>query len=81
VVASSAHGSDGLSDISGPLLLPSIVAAGSMTSDDRYYSRARGTRVGVNNAHNSEGSSHINRLLLLSPTITTGSMTSQDRCY
>jgi hypothetical protein len=41
--ASSAHSSDGLSDISGSLLLLPIVAMSDMTSDDYCYCWPRGT--------------------------------------
>jgi hypothetical protein len=36
-VSTSPHNSDRLPDISGPLLLPHIVAMGYMTSDDHCY--------------------------------------------
>jgi hypothetical protein len=37
VVATSPHNSDGLSDISGSLLLASIVAMSALTSDAHCY--------------------------------------------
>jgi hypothetical protein len=57
--ATSAHSSDGSSDISGPFLLPPTVATGYMTSEDHCYYGAHGTRVGATSMHNSDGPSNI----------------------
>jgi hypothetical protein len=58
-VATSAHSSDMLSDISGPLLLPPTVATGDMTSGDRCYYCARGMRVVATGTHSNNGSYDI----------------------
>jgi hypothetical protein len=51
-IATSAHNSDGLSDISRSLLLPPIVATGDMTSENHCYYWARGTCTVVTGGHN-----------------------------
>jgi hypothetical protein len=52
--ATSAHISDGPSDISEPLLLPLTVAMGDITSYACCYYWARGTRMAATGAHNSD---------------------------
>jgi hypothetical protein len=80
-VAASAHSSDGLPDISGPLLLSPTIAMGDMASDDHCYCWARGTCVGAPSAHSSDGSSNTSGPLLLPPIVATCDMTLDDRCY
>jgi hypothetical protein len=53
--ATSAHISDGPSDISEPLLLPLTVAMGDITSYKCCYYWARGTCAAATGAHNSDG--------------------------
>jgi hypothetical protein len=53
-VATSAHSSDELSDISRLLLLAPIVGTGDMTLGDRCYYWAHGTRVVATGAHSSD---------------------------
>jgi hypothetical protein len=50
-----------------------------MTSDDRYYCGARGTRVISTSPHSNDGPSDINGPLLLPSTVATGYVTSDDR--
>jgi hypothetical protein len=52
--ATSTHSSDGLSNISGPLLLPPIVAMGNMTSHNHCYYWARGTHMIATSTHSSD---------------------------
>jgi hypothetical protein len=54
-VATSAHSSDELSDISRPLLLAPTVGTGDMTLGDRCYYWAHGTRAVATGAHSSDG--------------------------
>jgi hypothetical protein len=68
------------SDIKRPLLLPPIVATGSMTTDDRCYCGARGTRAVSTIPNSSDGPSDISGPLLLPSTVATGYMISDDRC-
>jgi hypothetical protein len=51
-VSTSPHYSDGLSDISEPLLLPPTV--GYMTSDDRGYCWTRGMRAVATSPHSND---------------------------
>jgi hypothetical protein len=81
VVATSAHSSDGPSDINVLLLLPTTIAMGYMTSDDRCYYGARGTHVVSTRHHNNDGPSDISGLLLLPPAVEMGYMTLDDHCY
>jgi hypothetical protein len=53
--ATSAHISDGPSDISGPLLLPPTVATDDMTSDDCCCYWAHDTHAVATGAHNNDG--------------------------
>jgi hypothetical protein len=80
-VADNAHTSDGLYDISGPLLLPPTIVTCSMTSDDHWYCGTHGTRISATSAHSSDGSFYISGLLLLPPTMVMGHLTSVGRCY
>jgi hypothetical protein len=80
-VVDSAHINGRPSDISGSLLLLSIIATDSMTSKDCCYCGARGTRVGATSAHSTDGSSDINGSLLLPPTIAIDRLTTVDHCY
>jgi hypothetical protein len=64
-VATGVHSSDGESDISGPLLLPPIIATCSITSEDRCYCEACVTRVVADSAHNSDEPYGTSGLLLL----------------
>jgi hypothetical protein len=78
-------------DISGLLLLPSAIVTGFMTSDDRCYCGARGTRVIADNAHSSNELYNISGSLLLFvtwhalscyyPTVVTGVLTTVVRRY
>jgi hypothetical protein len=54
-VSTSPRSSDGLSDISGAMLLPPIVVTGYMTSDDHCYYWARGTRAVGTSHHSNHG--------------------------
>jgi hypothetical protein len=63
------------------LLLAPTAVMGHMTSDDRCYCGARGTRTVATSGHNSDGLSDISGPLLLPPKVATGNMTSHDRCY
>jgi hypothetical protein len=54
-VAISAHSSDGLFEISEPLLLPQTIAIYDMTSDDRCYCWPRGTRAVAISTHSNDG--------------------------
>jgi hypothetical protein len=81
VGATSAHSSDGPSDISGLLLLPPTVATVYLTSDDCCYCEARGTHMVATNTHNSDRLSDISGPLLLQPTVATDYMASDDHCY
>jgi hypothetical protein len=65
VVAASTNNNDRQSDISVPLLLPSIIAMGSMTSVDHCYYGARGTHTVADSAYNSDESYNISESLLL----------------
>jgi hypothetical protein len=76
VIGASAHNSDGSSDISRSLLLPPIIAMGSIISEDRCYCGARGMRVGATSAHSSDRTSDISGPLLLQPIVVMGYMTS-----
>jgi hypothetical protein len=52
-----------------------------MTSDNRYYCGARGTRTVYTLLNSSDKSSNISGLLLLPSIVVTGYMTSDDHCY
>jgi hypothetical protein len=80
VGATSAHSSDGPSDISRPLLLPPTMATDCLTSADRCYCGAHGTRT-VPTSPISDGPSNIRGQLLLPSTVATGYMTSDNHCY
>jgi hypothetical protein len=64
-VAASVNSNDGQSDISGPLLLPPIIAMGSMTSDDHWYCVACSSCVVVDSTHSSDVMYDISRPLVL----------------
>jgi hypothetical protein len=81
VGASSAHSSDEPSDISGPLLLPSIMATDRLTSVGHCYCGARGTHTDPTSPNSSDEPSDISGPLLLPSTVVMGYMTSDDRCY
>jgi hypothetical protein len=91
VVVASIHINDGQSDISGLLLLPSAIVTDFMTSEDRCYCGARGTRVIADNAHSSNELYNISGSLLLFgtwhalscyyPTVVTGVLTTVVRRY
>jgi hypothetical protein len=63
------------------LLLEPIAAMGHMTSDDRCYCGARGTRVVSTSPHSNDGLSDISGSLLLPPIVLMGYMTLDGRCY
>jgi hypothetical protein len=80
--ATSAHSSDGPSNISKPLLLAPTIVTDYLTSKDCCYCRgARDTNVVATSLHNSNGTSDISGPLLLAPTVATDSLTSEDHCY
>jgi hypothetical protein len=62
------------------LLVPTAVT-GHMTSDDRCYCGARGTRGVSTSSHTSDRLSDISGSLLLPPIVVTGYVTSDGRCY
>jgi hypothetical protein len=70
-ILTSPNSSDGSSDISGSLLLPSTVGMDYMTSDDRCYCWTHGTRVVATSPHSSDGRSDISGLSALAPTVAT----------
>jgi hypothetical protein len=72
VVPTSPNSSDGLSDISGSLLLPSIVAMGYMTSDDRCYYWACAMHSVATSPYNSDDHFDISGPLALASTVATG---------
>jgi hypothetical protein len=71
VIATNLHSNDGSFDISGPLLLPLVIATSYMTSEDYCYYETCGTHAGATSVHNSDGQSDISGPLLLPPTIAT----------
>jgi hypothetical protein len=81
VGATSAQSSNGMSDISEPLLLPSTMAVGYLTSTGHCYCGAHGMCVVSNSPNSRDGPSDISGLLPLPYTVATGYMTSDDHCY
>jgi hypothetical protein len=71
-VSTSPNSSDGLSNISELLLVPSTVSTGYTTSDDHYYCWACGTRVVATIPHSSDERSDNSGPLLLPPTVVMG---------
>jgi hypothetical protein len=72
VVSTSPNSSDRLSDISGPLLLPSTIATSYMTSDDCCYYWAYVMRAVATRLYSSDERSDNSDLSLLAPTVATG---------
>jgi hypothetical protein len=90
-VATSGHNNDGLSDISGPLLLPPKVATSNMTSHDHCYYWARDMRGCYWHPHQQRAVWHqmtvatlghvAHGQFLLAPIAATSCLTSVGRCY
>jgi hypothetical protein len=72
MVSTSPNSSDRLSDISGPLLLPSTIATDYMTSDDCCYYWAHVMRAVATRLHSSDERCDNSDLSLLAPTVATG---------